>query len=275
MQPAHRTPFRSSLQGLGPRLVEPLVSELRFLKTTGATLNCAVLGQPSPKVTWLHEGVEVKSLQVLLHLLSNDTLWIPPFAASLFHEKVHGATYQSSAKELSRYHPEHGVARQPLEERTYNLDCLFREAITRAASKPLLICGDMNAPHTHWGYRNTSPKGSRLAESVDDFGLTLLNEPMSHTRIGQGVCRDTTLDLSMCVNTDVMSWENTFEDLRCGDRILNSVVGRDAEQSTNCKVRILDWDKSHKNRDNDKKDTIKDIGSWCEKIIADVKKATK
>ncbi|KAH8039241.1 hypothetical protein HPB51_005487 [Rhipicephalus microplus] len=48
-----------------------------------------------------------------------------------------------------------------------------------------------------------------------------------------------------------------------------------AEQSANCKVRIVDCDKFRKNRDNEKEDPIKDIGSWCKKILADGEKATK
>ncbi|KAL1474478.1 hypothetical protein MTO96_020661 [Rhipicephalus appendiculatus] len=68
---------------------------------------------------------------------------------------------------------------------THTFEGLFREAMAKASSKPLLICGDFNAPHTHWGCGSDSPKGSRLAELVDDLGLTLLNEPASHTRIGQ------------------------------------------------------------------------------------------
>ncbi|KAL1444204.1 hypothetical protein MTO96_029970 [Rhipicephalus appendiculatus] len=57
--------------------------------------------------------------------------------------------------------------------------------MAKACSKASLICGDLNAPHTHWGYGSDSPKGRRLAELVDDLGLTLPNEPASHTRIGQ------------------------------------------------------------------------------------------
>ncbi|KAL1482600.1 hypothetical protein MTO96_014118 [Rhipicephalus appendiculatus] len=131
---------------------------------------------------------------------------------------------------------------------THTFDGLFREAMAKASSKPLLICGDFNAPHTHWGYGSDSPKGRRLAELVDDLGLTLLNEPASHTRIGQGVCRDTTPDLSMIVK----------------------------EQASNRKVRIVEWDKFGKTRDREKKEgAIQDIGAWCKEILADVEKATK
>ncbi|KAL1476134.1 hypothetical protein MTO96_036737 [Rhipicephalus appendiculatus] len=128
--------------------------------------------------------------------------------------------------------------------------------MAKASSKPLLICGGFNAPHTHWGYGSDSPKGRRLAELVDDLGLTLLNEPASHTRIGQGVCRDTTPDLSI---------------------ILSLVVGRIVEeQASNRKVRIVECDKFRKTRDREKKEgPIEDIGAWCKEILAYVEKATK
>ncbi|KAL3248730.1 hypothetical protein MRX96_017815 [Rhipicephalus microplus] len=84
---------------------------------------------------------------------------------------------------------------------------------------------------------------------------------MSHTGIGQGVWRRETPNLSVCVNTDVVSCENTFGDLGSNYRILNLVVGRNAEHSANLKVRIAHLDKFHKNRDNEKEDPIKAIGS--------------
>ncbi|KAL1487360.1 hypothetical protein MTO96_030974 [Rhipicephalus appendiculatus] len=87
-------------QGLGPRLLEPFVSELRFSNTTGASLNCAVTGQPSPRVKWLREGVNVEPLQGLLLLLPNGTLRFPPFAASQFRQEVHGATYRCRAENI-------------------------------------------------------------------------------------------------------------------------------------------------------------------------------
>ncbi|KAL3220381.1 hypothetical protein MRX96_050407 [Rhipicephalus microplus] len=80
---------------------------------------------------------------------------------------------------------------------THNFGALFREAMAKAASSPLLICGDFNAPHTQSGYGADSPKGKRLAELMDEIGLVLLNEPASHTRIGQAACRDTSPDLSI------------------------------------------------------------------------------
>ncbi|XP_075540084.1 uncharacterized protein LOC142574993 [Dermacentor variabilis] len=128
--------------------------------------------------------------------------------------------------------------------------------MAKAAASPLLICGDFNAPHTQWGYGADSPKGKRLAGLMDELGLTVLNEPASHTRIGQGVCHDTSPDLSV--------W------------ILCVTVGEDENEEGVCrKARIVDWDRFRKNREQDKKEgPIEDISEWCRVLLADVEKAT-
>ncbi|KAH7965745.1 hypothetical protein HPB49_010356 [Dermacentor silvarum] len=121
------------------------------------------------------------------------------------------------------------VYSSPLQRnRTHTFDALFREAMSKAASNPLLICGDFNAPHTQWA---------------------------SHTRIGQGVCRDTPPDLSVWSGADVVTWSSSFEDLESDHRIL-CVPFRE-------------------NREQDKKEgPIEDISEWCRELLADVEKAT-
>ncbi|KAH8038871.1 hypothetical protein HPB51_003791 [Rhipicephalus microplus] len=42
---------------------------------------------------------------------------------------------------------------------THNFGTLLREAMAKAASSPLLICGDFNATHTQKGMELTRPKG--------------------------------------------------------------------------------------------------------------------
>ncbi|XP_070377085.1 uncharacterized protein [Dermacentor albipictus] len=148
--------------------------------------------------------------------------------------------------------------------------------MAKAASSPLLICGDFNAPHTQWGYGADSPKGKSLAGLMDELGLTVLNEPASHTRIGQGVCRDTSPDLSVWSGAGVVTWSNSFEDLGSDHRILCVTVGEDKNEEVVCrKARIVDWDRFRKNREQDKKEgPIEDISEWCRVILADVEKAT-
>ncbi|KAH7953651.1 hypothetical protein HPB49_010880 [Dermacentor silvarum] len=160
--------------------------------------------------------------------------------------------------------------------RTHTFNALFREAMSKAASNPLLICGDFNAPHTQWGYGADSPKGKRLAGLMDELGLTVLNEPASHTRIGQGVCRDTSPDLSVWSGADMVTWSNSFEDLGSDHRILCVTVGENESEEDVCrKARIVDWDRFRKNRERDKKEgPIKDISEWCRELLADVEKST-
>lgn len=159
----------------------------------------------------------------------------------------------------------------------HTFDALFREAMAKAASAPLLICGDFNAPHTQWGYGADSPKGKKLARLVDDFGLTVLNEPASHTRIGQGACRDTSPDLSMWSGAGAVAWSNSFEDLGSDHRVLCVTVGEDDSEIDVClKARIVDWEQFRKNREQDKEEgPIEDIGEWCRGLLADVERVTK
>ncbi|KAH7965778.1 hypothetical protein HPB49_010791 [Dermacentor silvarum] len=148
--------------------------------------------------------------------------------------------------------------------------------MSKAASNPLLICGDFNAPHTQWGYGADSPKEKRLAGLMDELGLTVLNEPASHTRIGQGVCHDTSPGLSIWSGADVVTWSNSFEDLGSDHRILCVTVGENESEEDVCrKARIVDWDRYRKNRERDKKEgPIEDISEWCRELLADVEKST-
>ncbi|KAH7933131.1 hypothetical protein HPB49_017785 [Dermacentor silvarum] len=111
---------------------------------------------------------------------------------------------------------------------------------------------------------------------MDELGLTVLDEPASYTRIGQGVCRDTSPDLSVWSGTDVVTWSNSFEDLGSEHRILCATVGESESEEDICrKARIVDWDRFRKNRERDKKEgPIEDISEWCRELLADVAKAT-
>ncbi|KAL3244367.1 hypothetical protein MRX96_047224 [Rhipicephalus microplus] len=122
----------------------------------------------------------------------------------------------------------------------HNFGALFREAMAKATSSPLLFCGDFNAPHTQWGYGANSPKGKRLAELMDELGLVQLNEPASHTRIGQGACRDTSPDLSVRSVAGAITWSNTFEDLWSDHRVLCMTMGENRGKMDGCK-KLESW----------------------------------
>ncbi|KAH7952104.1 hypothetical protein HPB52_018631 [Rhipicephalus sanguineus] len=71
-----------------------------LLQHDGESLNCAVVAQAPPRVTWLREDVEVEPHQGLLLLLPNGTLQFPPFAASQFCQEAHGVTYRCRAENI-------------------------------------------------------------------------------------------------------------------------------------------------------------------------------
>ncbi|KAL3186846.1 hypothetical protein MRX96_004830 [Rhipicephalus microplus] len=149
--------------------------------------------------------------------------------------------------------------------------------MAKATSSPLLICGDFNSPHTQWGYGADSPKGKRLAKLMDELGLVLLNKTASHTRIGQGACRDTSPELSIWSDAGAITWSNTFEDLGSDHRVLCMTMGEDEDKIDGCqKAGVVDWDKFREQREREKQEgPIEDIGEWCREILADVEKATK
>ncbi|KAH8040750.1 hypothetical protein HPB51_012920 [Rhipicephalus microplus] len=149
--------------------------------------------------------------------------------------------------------------------------------MAKAISSPLLICGDFNAPHTQWGYGADLPKGKRLAKLMDGLGLVLLNEPASHTRIGQGACHDTSPDPYIWSDAGAITWSNTFEDLVSDHRVLCVTMGEDEAKMGGCqKARVVDWDKFRKHREREKQEgPNEDIGELCRELLADVGKATK
>ncbi|KAL3202232.1 hypothetical protein MRX96_042608 [Rhipicephalus microplus] len=138
-------------------------------------------------------------------------------------------------------------------------------------------CEDFNAPHTQGEYGADSPRGKRLAELIDELGLVLLNEPASHTRIGQGACRDMSHDLSIWSDAGAITWSNTFEDLGSDHIVLCMTMGEDRGKMDGCqKARVVDSDKLREQKERDKQEgPIEDIGEWCRELLADVEKATK
>ncbi|KAH7968387.1 hypothetical protein HPB52_008037 [Rhipicephalus sanguineus] len=106
---------------------------------------------------------------------------------------------------------------------------------------------------------------------MDELGLILLNEPASHTRIGQGACRDTSPDLSIWSDAGTIAWSNSFEDLGSDHRVLCVTVGEDESEVDVCrKARVVDWDKFRETREREKQDgPIEDIGEWCRRLLAD------
>ncbi|KAG0419935.1 hypothetical protein HPB47_003783 [Ixodes persulcatus] len=90
---------------------------------------------------------------------------------------------------------------------------LIAKVVKEAGKDPVVIAGDFNAPHPGWGYKYVSPKGRRLAESINQERLTLLTEVDQPTRTGTSSCRDTCPDLTLVKNVANAEWTNLMEQL--------------------------------------------------------------
>ncbi|KAH7934459.1 hypothetical protein HPB52_025708 [Rhipicephalus sanguineus] len=123
-------------------------------------------------------------------------------------------------------------------EKAADFSHLFSETIALVGDAQLLLLGDINARHPDWGYVHTDPKGRKLWSLVQDLRLNLLNDPQQPpTRIGNSVCRDTSLDLTLCKNTRL-------------------------SKKPKATARITEWPKFRKLREERASDTITDINEW-------------
>lgn len=160
------------------------------------------------------------------------------------------------------------------EGRTHNFDELINSTIDIAGRNRLVIGGDFNAPHQQWGYPYSTRKGRDLVQVIEHSDLMTLNELSSHTRIGVGLNRDTTPDLTLCKNIRHIKWENTFEDLGSDHRILNISIGNALLSPTQVHTKLVDWDKFRKNRNDKEQEPITNIEHWNQELLEDVGKAT-
>ncbi|KAH6923500.1 hypothetical protein HPB50_001962 [Hyalomma asiaticum] len=76
-------------------------------------------------------------------------------------------------------------------------------------------------------------------------------------------------------NARDVQWENTFEGLGSDHRIISITIGNTPDvQGKQHMVKIIDWEKFRKNRDQKQQEPIQDIREWNKDILADVEKAT-
>ncbi|KAL3174683.1 hypothetical protein MRX96_011080 [Rhipicephalus microplus] len=97
---------------------------------------------------------------------------------------------------------------------------------------------------------------------MDKLGLVLPNEPASHTRIGQGTCRDTSPDYFIWSDAGVITWSNTFEDLGSNHRVLCMTMREDKGKMNGCqKAKVVDG-ASFDSKDNERSRKGRSRISW-------------
>ncbi|KAH7959489.1 hypothetical protein HPB49_011458 [Dermacentor silvarum] len=130
-------------------------------------------------------------------------------------------------------------------QRQYEFDCIVRQAKGLAGTRPLLILGDFNAPHTTWGYKFQSKRGKALTKAMEDHEIALLNEPDVTIRRGNSAARDTTPDLSWLSGTLDVSWRCEVN-LRSDHSVIGITIRGSRYRAMLGTARITDWDKVRK-----------------------------
>lgn len=98
-------------------------------------------------------------------------------------------------------------------EHGHSFTQLFALASRAAQQHPLVVLGDFNAPHTAWGYSQSTRKGRLLWELVQSQRLTVESDSSIPTRIGNSAQKDTSPDLSFTRRIDVAKWSCTTHTL--------------------------------------------------------------
>lgn len=129
------------------------------------------------------------------------------------------------------------------------LDCI-KEANTR----PILMLGDFNAPHTQWGYKFQSKTGRQLANVIEQHNLVIMNEPDTPTRMGTSTSRDTTPDLSLLRGDLDLTWQNKGTNLGSDHDIICLTIRGPNFKVKLGQARITDWDRLRKRMETEEEE---------------------
>ncbi|XP_077535785.1 uncharacterized protein LOC144148061 [Haemaphysalis longicornis] len=151
------------------------------------------------------------------------------------------SSYRASSKSRNESTGRRGIA-----EKKYEFDRIVSQAKGLAGTRPLLILGDFNAPHTTWGYKFQSKRGKSLAKAMEDHKMALLNEPDVPTRRGNSAARDTTPDLSWLSGTLDVTWRSEEADLGSDHSVIRITIRGSRYRAVLGTARITDWDKMRK-----------------------------
>lgn len=161
----------------------------------------------------------------------------------------------------------------PPRDQLPDFDHFIREIRKRTNSHQIIIMGDFNASHTAWGYHITTRKGSRVHDTAQHHRLTLWNDPLQKTRIGNSVSRDTNPDLTFTANVTRAEWSVLPETLGSDHHIIQLSVAHTRKQTKTGIARLTEW-QSFRN-DLDVETTIIDIEDWFKNVLKIAERYTK
>ncbi|CAG9119519.1 unnamed protein product [Plutella xylostella] len=111
---------------IGPIFIKEPPNRVDFSNTTGAVVECAARGSPTPDVIWVRaDGSAVGDVPGLRQVLPNGNLVFPPFRAEDYRQEVHAQVYAC-------------LARNPtgsIHSRDVNVRAAFAERISNCRNK--------------------------------------------------------------------------------------------------------------------------------------------
>ncbi|KAH7938879.1 hypothetical protein HPB52_001819 [Rhipicephalus sanguineus] len=146
-----------------------------------------------------------------------------------------------------------------------DFDLLVRELKKRADGHQVVIMGDFNAPHTAWGYHTTTKKGARVHDTAQQHRLTLWNDPLQTTRVGNSVSRDTNPDLTFTLNVRSAEWDRLPETLGSDHHIIQLTVAHTRKPARIGTAQITEW-KLFRD-DLNVETTIENIDDWMKNVL--------
>lgn len=137
-----------------------------------------------------------------------------------------------------------------------------------------MLLGDFNAHHSAWGYQKCQKKGTKLWETAQDLGFTLLVDPERPTRIGNSVSQNTSPDLTFTRNIDNAIWENTELNVGSDHYILSITVPSRGYKRNKVKIKHTKWDAFRYVRNRREPATITNLEEWISTLLKDAANST-
>jgi hypothetical protein len=79
----------------GPMFASEPPSKVEFTNSSGGRVDCSARGNPTPNVEWLGpDNMAVTSIPGIRIVLSNGSIYFPPFEAEVFRQDVHWSVYR-------------------------------------------------------------------------------------------------------------------------------------------------------------------------------------
>ncbi|KAH6920848.1 hypothetical protein HPB50_028164 [Hyalomma asiaticum] len=260
--------LQSSRQDPKPRSYRPRLANLQeYIKTNQPDL--IALQETNT------EKVRLSGYKTLSITRRTATLLKKNFTAQ--EHKIEGTTVEHNIVEVIPDRKSHQSlyitnVYSPPKDQLADYDYFIRELRRRTKGHQLVVVGDFNAPHAAWGYTTTTKKGTRVHDTAQQHGLTLWNDSLQPTRVGNSVSRDTTPDLTFTRDVKRVEWTCLPETLRSDHHIIQLDINHARRPVKTGTARLTEWNAFRSELDHDT--AIKDIDVWLKNVVCTAERYT-